>query len=146
MVVARSAVAFDVIKYVGAVYLAYLGVRMLLRREQGFAMAAVAAQGVRRAFAEGVIVEALNVKTALFFLAFLPQFIAPGEPMAPQWLLLGSFCVALNTGVDCVAVFGIRRIFRAEALRAARAGIMTKVSGVTLLLLAASLAIVRRPT
>ena len=67
-------------------------------------MAPPRAQGVRRAFVEGIVVEALNVKTALFFLAFLPQFIDPAHAALPQLLLMGSICVALNTAVDVVAV------------------------------------------
>src|SRR5688500_7371358 len=99
LVIAQSALAFSLVKYLGAAYLIYLGVRLLMRKEDALAVAAVPAQGVRRAFFEGVVVEALNVKTALFFLAFLPQFVAAGEPLAPQLALLGSICVALNTAV-----------------------------------------------
>ena len=74
---AQSAVAFSVVKYIGAAYLVYLGIRLLLSRS---ASAPVQARstGARRALLEGVLVEALNVKTALFFLTFLPQFLASG--------------------------------------------------------------------
>ena len=72
----------------------------------------VVAQGVRRALFEGVAVEALNVKTALFFLAFLPQFVTPSEPLVPQFVLLGSVCVALNTLVDVIAVFAADRLLK----------------------------------
>ncbi|HQA35215.1 MAG TPA: LysE family transporter, partial [Casimicrobium huifangae] len=90
--------------------------------------------------------EALNVKTALFFLAFLPQFVAPGEPLAPQLVLLGTICVVLNTLVDVVAVFAAVRLLKSDAARAARARLMTKVSGVTMLGLGAWLALARRET
>ena len=52
----------------------------------------ISPQGVRRAFIEGIAVEALNVKTALFFLAFLPQFTSPNETLMPQLVFLGCIC------------------------------------------------------
>jgi threonine/homoserine/homoserine lactone efflux protein len=95
--VSESAVAFSLVKYAGAAYLFYLGLRMLLRKEPQPQGQTTASGGVRRALFEGVVVELLNVKTALFFLAFLPQFATPREPLVPQLVLLGSICVALNT-------------------------------------------------
>jgi threonine/homoserine/homoserine lactone efflux protein len=112
LIVAQSAVAFSVVKYLGAAYLIYLGLRLLLRRDDAFKIDRVASQGARRALVEGVLVEALNVKTALFFLAFLPQFVAPGKPLVPQLVLLGSICVTLNTLVDVVAVFAADRLLQ----------------------------------
>ncbi|WP_354687163.1 LysE family translocator [Cupriavidus necator] len=144
LVIAQSAVAFNLIKYVGAAYLVYLGIRMLMRKEQSVAHEAMPSQGARRALAEGVVVEILNVKTALFFLAFLPQFVSPGEPLVPQLVVLGSICVALNTLVDVVAVFAAHRLLRSGAARAARARLMTRVSGVTMLGLGTFLALARR--
>ena len=146
LIVARSAVAFSVIKYAGAAYLVYLGVRLLLRKEESLAVAPVAAQGARRALVEGILVEALNVKTALFFVAFLPQFVAPAAPVVPQLVLLGGICVALNTLVDVIAVFGAARLLRSDAARAARARFLTRASGVTMLGLGAWLALAKRET
>src|SRR3954468_16591327 len=80
LIVAQSAVAFTLVKYLGAAYLVYLGVGLLLRKNEPPSLDAVAARGARRVLLEGVVVEALNVKTALFFLAFLPQFVSPGAP------------------------------------------------------------------
>lgn len=144
LLIAQSAVAFNLLKYAGAAYLVYLGIRMLLRREQPLTGAAMAPQGARRALVEGIVVEALNVKTALFFLAFLPQFVAPGEPLVPQLVLLGGICVALNTLVDVMAVLAAHRLLKSGAARAARARLMTRVSGVTMLGLGAFLALARR--
>jgi threonine/homoserine/homoserine lactone efflux protein len=141
---AQSAIAFSLVKYVGAAYLIYLGLRMLLRKNTHESVEAVTAQGVRRAFLEGIVVEALNVKTALFFLAFLPQFADPAEALAPQLALLGSVCVALNTLVDVLAVLGAQRLLRSAAARARRARLLQRVSGVTLLGLGAWLATARR--
>ena len=144
LIVAQSAVAFTLVKYLGAAYLVYLGIRMLLRKDQQFDVEPIASQGVRRALFEGIVVEALNVKTALFFLAFLPQFVVPSEPLMPQLVLLGSICVALNTLVDVIAVFSTARLLKSGVARAARARLLSRVSGVTMLALGAYLALARR--
>ena len=144
LLLAQSAVAFSVLKYLGAAYLAYLGLRMLLRKEQAFTVEGVVSRGARRALFEGIAVEALNVKTALFFLAFLPQFTSPAAPLVPQLVLMGSICVMLNTLVDVAAVLAAHRLLKPGAARAARARLMTRASGVTMLGLGAFLALARR--
>ena len=144
VLIAQSAVAFTLLKYLGAVYLVYLGIRLWLRREPAAAVEAVTPQGARRALVEGIVVEALNVKTALFFLAFLPQFVDPGAALVPQLVLLGSICVALNTLVDVVAVFIAHRLLSSGAARAARARVMTRMSAATMIGLGAFLALARR--
>ncbi|WP_070400906.1 LysE family translocator [Hydrogenophaga sp. PML113] len=144
LLIAQSALAFAVLKYLGAAYLVYLGIRLLMRKEAAFAVKAVRSQGARRALLEGIVVEALNVKTALFFLAFLPQFVAPADPLVPQLVLLGSVCVALNTLVDVIAVFTAARLLRSGPARAVRARLMTRASGFTMLGLGAWLALARR--
>ena len=144
LIVAQSALAFGVVKAVGSAYLVYLGLRLLLRKVAGFAVGAVAAQGARRALLEGIAVEALNVKTALFFLAFLPQFVDAAAPLAPQLALLGVFCVALNTAVDVIAVLAAERLLKSGPARAARARWLNRASGLTLLGLGAYLALARR--
>lgn len=144
VLIAQSAVTFTLLKYLGASYLVYLGIRLWLRRAPAAAVEAVTPQGARRALVEGILVEALNVKTALFFLAFLPQFVDPGAALVPQLVLLGSICVALNTFVDVVAVFAAHRLLSSGAARAARARVMTRISGATMMGLGAFLALARR--
>ena len=144
LLVAQSAVAFGVVKYLGAAYLVYLGLRMLLRKEPALGGQVVASQGAGRALFEGVVVEALNVKTALFFLAFLPQFTSPSAALVPQLVFLGSICVALNTLVDVAAVFAAHRLLESGAAPAGRARMMTRLSGVTMLGLGAFFALARR--
>lgn len=144
VLIAQSAAAFTLLKYLGAAYLVYLGIRMSLRREPAAAVEVVTPQGARRALAEGIVVEALNVKTALFFLAFLPQFADPGAALAPQLALLGGICVALNTLVDVAAVFAAHRLLSSGAARAARARVMARMSGATMMGLGAFLALARR--
>lgn len=144
VLLAKSATAFSLVKYLGAAYLVYMGVRLLMRDAGAVAVKAVAARGARRALIEGVAVEVLNVKTALFFLAFLPQFVSPAEPVAAQLVLLGTVCVSLNTLVDVIAVFAADRVLGTERVRAARARLLTRVSGGTMIGLGAFLALARR--
>ena len=144
VLLAQSALAFSLIKYVGAAYLVYLGVRMLMQKAPEGDSTPVSPQGARRAFAEGILVEALNVKTALFFLAFLPQFTTPAEPLLLQLVLLGSICVALNTLVDVMAVLGAQRLLKSGLGRSARARLMTRASGLTMVVLGARLALAKR--
>ena len=144
MLVAQSATAFSLVKYLGAAYLVYLGLRLLLQEPPAKAIDAVASHGARRALCEGIVVEALNVKTALFFLAFLPQFTLPSAPLVPQLVLMGGICVALNTLVDVAAVFAAHRLLRSGAAQAARARLLTRVSGATMVGLGAWLALARR--
>lgn len=144
LIVAQSAVAFNLIKYLGAAYLVYMGIRLLLRKDQALTVEPVVSQGAPSALREGIIVEALNVKTALFFLAFLPQFVSPSEPLVPQLVILGSICVTLNTMVDVIAVFAADGLLKSGVARAARARLLTKASGVTMLGLGAYLALARR--
>ena len=144
LLIAQSAMAFNLLKYLGAAYLVYLGIRMLVRGHGVDAVTPAAALGSRRALLEGLVVEALNVKTALFFLAFLPQFVAPGPTMAVQLALLGCICVALNTLVDVAAVRGAAQWARPGAARLARARLLQRVSGGTMIGLGAFLALARR--
>ena len=144
LLIAQSALAFNFLKYLGAVYLVYLGVRMLLRKRQDLPSNPIESQGSWRAFLEGILVEALNVKTALFFLAFLPQFVSASEPLMPQLIFMGTICVALNTVVDVLAVFAAARLLKSGAARAARAHILTRASGVTMIGLGTYLAFAKR--
>jgi threonine/homoserine/homoserine lactone efflux protein len=86
--VASSAAAFGVLKWAGAAYLVYLGVRRIVRPDEGGDERAPTSP--RRMFAQGMVVQGLNPKVAIFFLAFLPQFADPDAgPIAPQILVLG---------------------------------------------------------
>ena len=145
VLLAQSATAFTVVKYVGAAYLVYLGVRLLLVKAP-VAVGAVVPGGARRALLEGVLVEALNVKTALFFLAFLPQFLVGGNAPVPQLLVMGTICVLLNTLVDVGAVLGAARLLQAGHTARRRARLLNKVSGVTLVGLGLYVAAARRGT
>lgn len=91
-----SALAFSVVKYLGAAYLIYLGVRRLLSRETPGQVARVERQPYRQIFWQGLTVAILNPKTALFFLAFLPQFVDRSLGAVPlQMLTLGCIFVLM---------------------------------------------------
>jgi threonine/homoserine/homoserine lactone efflux protein len=108
--IASSAALFSVIKYAGAVYLIYLGVRTLRhsRHAEAGKVGPVSGPGSRsRAFRQGVIVQLLNPKVALFFLAFLPQFIDPTRgPVAIQILVLGGMMAVLGLCIDSLYALG----------------------------------------
>ncbi len=99
---AASSAAFTIVKLAGAAYLIYLGLRTLLAHDDPALATAGGGDGARRAFGQGIITELLNPKTALFFLAFVPQFIVPDEHVFVQFLALGTLSVALNTTADLV--------------------------------------------
>jgi threonine/homoserine/homoserine lactone efflux protein len=96
-----SALAFTVIKYLGAAYLVYLGIRRLLARDRDHEIASLQPQSLRRIFSQGVVVAMLNPKTALFFLAFLPQFVDPSAgAVSLQLLTLGGLFVLMAIITD----------------------------------------------
>ena len=101
---AASAVAFHTVKYAGAAYLVWLGIRMIRTRNAELVVETAApSQG---AFRQGIFTEALNPKTALFFLSFIPQFITPERGhIFLQFVVLGALSVVLNTAADLVVVF-----------------------------------------
>lgn len=101
---ATSALAFEAVRYLGAAYLVYLGVRTLLARDVMDLPEDVQDPQTKAALYQGILTEVLNPKTALFFLAFIPQFINTASPVLPQFLLLGTISVFLNTAADIVVV------------------------------------------
>lgn len=120
--ISTSATLFAVVKWAGVAYLVYLGIRALTGKDQA-AGGAPAPQPLRKVFLEGVIVNVLNPKVTLFFLALLPQFVDPdaGSP-ALQIVLLGVTLLLLGLLSDIVYAFtagmlGGRLARRARALR-----------------------------
>ena len=112
-----SAQAFTALKFLGALYLIWLGIRAF--REAGELPSGPKPGGAARAFREGIVVEATNPKTAAFFLAFIPQFLdASAAHPALQFMMLGLISVALNTLADFVVV--VLPLRRAKASHADR--------------------------
>ncbi len=104
---AASAMAFSAVKYLGAAYLIFLGARRLLDRTTSVTSPRPGRRHLRRAFLDGVVVNVLNPKTALFFLAFLPQFVmtARGD-VGAQILGLGLLFVGLGVITDGLYAVG----------------------------------------
>ncbi|MDQ2733659.1 MAG: LysE family translocator [Pseudomonadota bacterium] len=101
---AASSVAFTVVKYAGAAYLVFLGVRALCRPRVAAAPSTLQIPALRRVFDEGFAVALLNPKTALFFAAFLPQFMNPALSTAAQGAVFGAVFVLIATMTDSVYV------------------------------------------
>jgi threonine/homoserine/homoserine lactone efflux protein len=100
-ILASSAVAFSAVKYLGAAYLIYLGVRTLLARPDPDTLIAPRHRTRRELFSQGVVVQVLNPKMALFFLAFLPQFVDPGRgSITTQTLILGGLLMLMGLCTD----------------------------------------------
>ena len=144
-----SATAFTVLKLVGAGYLIWLGIATLRAGPERFEQAAgggpMAARSSARILRESALVEALNPKTALFFLAFLPQFADPAAgPLAPQILLLGL--IVTVTALPCDALIAIASGSLARALRRSDAYrlLLNRLSGGLLIALGVTVALGRR--
>jgi threonine/homoserine/homoserine lactone efflux protein len=108
IILAKSAFAFAAVKYLGAAYLCFLGVKMILDARREGVAAQTIEQNIRPArnpLWQGVATEVLNPKTALFFLSFIPQFVvrAHGHVFL-QFVALGSISVGLNTSADLIVI------------------------------------------
>lgn len=108
IILAKSAAAFAAVKYLGAAYLCFLGVRMILdaRRDKSNEDAlAVTTRPTRNPLGQGIATEVLNPKTALFFLSFIPQFVTHDHGnVFLQFVILGTISVALNTTADLIVI------------------------------------------
>ena len=126
--IASSAVAFTVLKYVGAAYLVYLGVRRILSRQTGTGPTHAPPARLSRVFWQGVVVNILNPKTALFFLAFLPQFVQHDTGnLTVQVLVLGLLipltAVPADVLVACTGGTLAKRVARSARARSLLGGL-----------------------
>jgi threonine/homoserine/homoserine lactone efflux protein len=144
---ASSAAAFSVVKYAGAAYLVLIGVRRLLDGDVHEPEREGAAPR-RQLYWQGVIVNSLNPKTALFFLAFLPPFLAPGRgPVYAQVLVLGGVFIGLGLltdGAYALAAAAVATRWGRRGRPSGRAG--QRVTGLVYLALAAVAALTPRHT
>ena len=133
--IVSSAIAFSAVKYVGAAYLVYVGIRKLLGKDEPVEAEERAPRSGRRVFSQGVVVNVLNPKTALFFLAFLPQFVDPDRPVWTQTIVLGLCWIGLgllSDGAYALAggtIGGVLRR-RRKAVRYASGGIFIGLGAV----------------
>ncbi|HTW29351.1 MAG TPA: LysE family translocator [Acetobacteraceae bacterium] len=150
-IVLASAELFTALKLLGATYLVWLGIRTVqaARRDALAALAAPTAAppvGARRAFRDGVFVEALNPKTAAFFLAFIPQFVDPAAGhVAVQFVLLGLVSVTLNTLADAAVALAASAVSRGVTARPGVVRRLREASGAGMIALGVGLALSRRP-
>jgi threonine/homoserine/homoserine lactone efflux protein len=144
-VLAQSAPAFSVVKYVGAAYLIYLGVKTLLDRDtfapsEGWEEPA----SLRKVFLQGVVSNVLNPKVALFFLAFLPQFVDPSASGAPQLLMLGAIFVLISLAVTGVIALFSGTLGSLLRTRPVFSNVLRWLTGTVLVGLGVRLALQRR--
>lgn len=130
----NSSAVFGLVKFVGALYLMYLGLRTLLDTNSTSTYTR-AARSSRKIVYEGFITEILNIKVALFFMAFLPQFIDPASAPGPQLIMLGCICVILNGLADLTVVFFATRLAPLTDASSQSAKRLSYGSGAVLLLL-----------
>ena len=145
--VLASAEAFTLLKIAGAFYLIWIGIRTW--REAGVVVPlpdAGLTPRRRSGFRDGILVEALNPKTAAFFLAFIPQFVDPAAgSVGLQFVLLGAISVVLNTAVDALVVLWAARLRDGAARRPGLVRRLRQASGGAMVALGLALAAARRP-
>ncbi len=140
-------VAYIVVKIVGAVYLVWLGISLIRQKVASEMPVGAGASGApktaRRAFIESMWVEILNPKVAIFFIAFLPQFVdaAAGLPVWAQFLVLGAFVNISFSTADVVVIMAADKVARKMKSSGAGPKIVQALSGVTLIGLGARLAL-----
>ncbi|KZR59859.1 LysE family translocator [Pseudobacillus badius] len=104
-----SALAFNIVKFAGAAYLLYMGIRAVLEKSSGSGTAEIAPVSTFSVYGQAIVAEVLNPKTALFFLAFLPQFVDPERgAVLLQFLVLGLIFVAMSIMYTTLIAVGIR--------------------------------------
>lgn len=130
----QSAVAFEIVKYVGAIYLIYLGISAFISRNKKDPAAENQQDGEMKksAFKQGLISNVLNPKVAMFFLTFLPQFIQTGENATQQLIIMGVIYTLLSISWFFIYVFFINYL-REWLLSPTVQGIMDKATGLVLI-------------
>jgi threonine/homoserine/homoserine lactone efflux protein len=150
-IVLASAGLFSALKMIGVAYLVWLGLRTFRAagRDAAKGLAgglAAPPTGPWRAFRDGVLVEALNPKTAAFFLALIPQFVEPTKNhVALQFVALGFVSVVLNTLADVVVALVASGIREGAAARPGLIRRMREASGAAMIALGVGLALAKRP-
>jgi len=144
--VLASTEAFTAFKFLGALYLVWLGIKTWRAAGEPTLRIDAAATGSRRAFREGIVVEALNPKTAAFFLAFIPQFVSTSAgSVALQFIVLGLISVALNTAADVVVAIAASSVRDRLAMQHGLIKRLRQGSAAVMCGLGVSLALARRP-
>lgn len=142
VVLASSAMAFTVLKFLGAAYLLYLGVRMLLSKTEDHAVQSTFQEaGFWKIFRQGMLTNVLNPKVALFYLAFMPQFIDPNSSAKFfAFLLLGSSFIAAGISWCLIIAFGAAALGARIKKNAKFSAVLQRVAGTMFVLLGLRLA------
>ncbi|WP_234686025.1 LysE family translocator [Bradyrhizobium monzae] len=140
-----STEAFTFLKIAGSLYLIWLGIKTWCEARV-IEPTGLQTTGVHRAFREGMVVEALNPKTAAFFLAFIPQFVDPTAHVATQFIVLGLISVALNTSVDLIVTYWAAKARAGLAKRPSFIAMTRQASGAVMCGLGTTLLFARRAT
>jgi threonine/homoserine/homoserine lactone efflux protein len=135
--------AYMVVKFAGAAYLLWLGVKLIRQKIEADELPSVSVKSARRAFFESMWVEILNPKVAIFFIAFLPQFVDAGAglPIWAQFLILGAFVNLSFSTADVVVVLCADKVARMVKSSRRGTGFVNWLSGLTLMGLGARLAL-----
>jgi threonine/homoserine/homoserine lactone efflux protein len=141
-----SAVAFSAVKLIGAAYLVFLGVQRLLGRGEGNGSPSGSERSFGGIFRQGIVVNILNPKTALFFFAFLPQFINPNRSAAPQIAVLGLLWIVLGLMSDGLYAVLSGTVGAAVRARPGFARVQRVVTGLVLIGLGIAAALTGRKT
>lgn len=129
----QSSLAFEIIKYVGAIYLIYLGLTSFITRKKGKDTGGFTApQKKKSAFKQGLLSNVLNPKVAIFFITFLPQFVTVGANTAGQLVIMGTIYSLLSITWFFVYVFFINYL-REWLMSPKVQGIMDKATGLVLI-------------
>ncbi|MBJ9976249.1 LysE family translocator [Pseudomonas sp. S75] len=141
--IAVSELAYDILKYCGAAYLAWLGLNMLLRPRKSLAPAQSEAPRTHNWFLRGLFGNLLNPKIGIFYVSFLPQFIPQGEPLIPWTFTLVAIHVVLGV-LWAAALIGATRSLSGVLRKGPVIAWMDRTTGVLFMIFAARLALSRR--
>lgn len=131
IILAKSALAFNIVKLLGAGYLVFLGIRSILSKSTSLTERKDGNEGGLRIYLQGVMTNVLNPKVALFFLAYIPQFINPGNLFGPlPFLLLGFTFFVTGTLWDTFLAAAASSLLIFLKRRAGSELLMNKISGV----------------
>ncbi|WP_431710033.1 LysE family transporter [Glutamicibacter uratoxydans] len=143
LLVSNSPTAFEIIRYSGAAYLIYLGIRMLLARAEPGEIALQRSAGRWQMVRQGILVNLLNPKAIVFFLALTPQFILPHQPQLPQYLIFISTIIVVDILVMFFFFAATARSFQRFTATARGLRIQNIIFGTLFIFVAALLVLAR---
>lgn len=147
-ILATSATAFTIVKYTGAAYLVYLGIKNLRCPQAGLRLPAESPERLSpwQAFKQGMLIDILNPKVAIFFMAFLPQFIRPEIAAVPLQIAgLGILVILIGFPIECLFVLLAAKLMRALQTNSAIGPWLERLFSSILIGLGVKLALYEKP-